>query len=77
MIFYLCWSLLVGALSHPLSGWRHRGHCLPGQPSLISILESFLAHLLLALYCGDADGGSGDEESPFHKSEQMVKKQNG
>ena len=30
---------------------------------------------LLALYCGYADGGCGDQESPFHKSEQMVKKQ--
>ena len=28
--------------------------------------------LLLALYCGDADGGGGDQESPIHKPEQMV-----
>ena len=31
--------------------------------------------LLPALYCGHEDGGGGDQESPFHKSEQMVKKQ--
>ena len=91
---------MAGALSHPVSWRRHRGHCLPGQASLkpITIINHFpaqgdhhsnlslyiyifsgtssaTAFLLLALYCGYADGGGGDQESPFHKSEQMVKKQ--
>ena len=30
--------------------------------------------LLPALYCGHEDGGGGDQESPIHKPEQMVKK---
>ena len=30
--------------------------------------------LLPALYCGHEDGGGGDQKSPIHKPEQMVKK---
>ena len=43
---------------------------------IITVINSYTKALLLllALYCGHADGGSGDQESPIHKSEQMVKK---
>ena len=75
--FFLYWSLLAGAVFDSLPGWRHWGNCLPGQPFQIINMSSNLnlaifSFSISALHCGHEVGGGGDQESPIHKSEQVV-----
>ena len=75
--FFLYWSLLAGAVFDSLPGWRHWGNCLPGQPFQIIYMSSTLnlaifSFSISALHCGHEVGGGGDQESPIHKSEQVV-----
>ena len=74
---FLYWSLLAGAVFDSLPGWRHWGNCLPGQPFQIIYMSSTLnlaifSFSISALHCGHEVGGGGDQESPIHKSEQVV-----
>ena len=74
---FLYWSLLAGAVFDSLPGGRHWGNCLPGQPFQIIYMSSTLnlaifSFSISALHCGHEVGGGGDQESPIHKSEQVV-----